>query len=214
MTESERYLRTRFLERLAHDLRGAASTAGGALGELAPSIADDERPFLEITQRSFQKVLRLAESLAEAAEIERGELVLDLAPCRVEPLLARAIDAARALENRRSVSVQLAPVGALTVRADEPRLGRAVFELVSNALRAATGEVRVFAESPAGAVALVVEDDGEGCPELTPRFAPSEARRGAGLGLAFAVDVAAAHGGTLAVGRHDGRTRVVVTLPR
>ena len=212
MSTTPDYLRTTFLERLAHDLRGAASTATGGLDEVSEQVkgSDGER-FAEIARRSIARVLRISTSLAEAAELERGALQLAKADVDLLEIASAAADGARALENRRAIEVLVTGTG--RARGDAGRLKRATFELVSNAIRAARSKVTISVADGAGAtVTIVVSDDGPGCPPLVPRFTPTQERRGLGLGLAMAMDVARAHGGTLKVERDGGLTHVSLTM--
>lgn len=211
----ERFARTGFLERLAHDLRGAAATSGTALDELHTSTSSlDSQRYLAIARRGMRRILRITESLSDAAELERGPIELVRERCSLHDLVAEATERARSLENRRAVEVTMNSSPDLMVEVDRERLVRVVFELVSNAIRAAEKEVVVSAHASERETTVSIVDDGAGCPPLAGRFAPTEARRGLGLGLAMAVDVMAAHGGRLAVDREGDRTRVALTLVR
>jgi signal transduction histidine kinase len=126
---------------------------------------------------------------------------------------------------RRRVPVTRAPGEAVIVRGDERALGRAFDHLVANAARAATTRVAVSIERNGEPnVAIHVDDDGPGVPpdqraNVVRRFvrldeARSRDEGGAGLGLAVASDVAAAHGGRLAIDDSPlGGARVTITLP-
>ena len=106
----------------------------------------------------------------------------------------------------------------IDVNVDGLLLGRAVGNLVGNAREAGGEPVLVRATVDNGALHIEVEDAGPGFPpELAPRaFEPFVTGRigGAGLGLAIAAAVAAAHGGdaTVAVSA-PGRTVVILRIP-
>ena len=92
---------------------------------------------------------------------------------------------------------------------DAAALGRVVRNLVENAVRHASGAVRVTV----AAGAVVVEDDGPGVPEgererVFERFVRlDEARErgagGTGLGLAIAREIARDHGGDVTLGESE-----------
>ncbi len=126
---------------------------------------------------------------------------------------------------RRRVPVTRELGEPMIVHGDERALGRALDHLVANAARAATTRVAVSIEGNGDSMVDVhVDDDGPGIPpdqraNVVRRFvrldeARSRDEGGAGLGLAVASDVAAAHGGHLAI--YDsplGGARVTITLP-
>ena len=101
-------------------------------------------------------------------------------------------------------------------------LHRALTALVDNALRHAHSSVSVAAGRERGHAVVAVTDDGPGidpklAPRLFDRFAtgaptPGQDRRRYGLGLALVAEIAAAHGGDVAVGVPPGTT-LRISLP-
>jgi two-component system osmolarity sensor histidine kinase EnvZ len=101
---------------------------------------------------------------------------------------------------------------------------RAINNLVGNA--ASHGEkVRLSARPlPSGGLEILVEDDGPGIPDdmHEEAFRPfsrldasrNQNRKGVGLGLAVARDVARSHGGDITLGRSDlGGLKASIRLP-
>jgi signal transduction histidine kinase len=122
----------------------------------------------------------------------------------------------------RSAAFELSPRTVLTVRPN--LLRRALRNLADNAI-AYGGGATLRVEEDGGAVRLVVEDKGPGIPperltEVLEPFRRIEASRnresgGAGLGLAIAQAVAAAHGGRLELAnREGGGLSAALILPR
>ncbi|TNF81151.1 MAG: ATP-binding protein [Acidobacteria bacterium] len=102
---------------------------------------------------------------------------------------------------------------------DAKLLGRAVRNLLENALRATTdgGSISVSAEGDEQGVRISVSDDGPGIEaELLPRiFDPyfSTHDAGTGLGLPIARRIVEEHGGTIAAeNRPQGGLQVTITL--
>ena len=102
-------------------------------------------------------------------------------------------------------------------------LGRAIGNLVDNALRYG-GAARVSLQRDGAEAVIAIEDDGPGisAERLGDVFEPfvrgdeSRGREtgGAGLGLAIARNIVAAHGGTIALeNRSEGGLRAIVRLP-
>ncbi|HWM91889.1 MAG TPA: ATP-binding protein [Thermoanaerobaculia bacterium] len=119
------------------------------------------------------------------------------------------------------VSVELETDGPIPARFDAKLLGRAVRNLLENALRASAGggRVTVRVERQNGLARIAVLDEGPGVrpPENLPRiFDPyfSTHDTGTGLGLPIARRVAEEHGGSItARNRRERGLEVVITLP-
>src|SRR6478752_5732048 len=186
-SETERYLRTRFLERVAHDIRGPVGVTGGALDELELSfegkLGDGERALFVMARRGMKKVLRIADRLARAAQLENRGLRLTMKSHDLRELVRTSIEEARFLEGRRGITVD-AVVGELpcVVQADADWFGLVLVDLVGNAVRHAKQRVLLTLRSAPDECLVVIEDDGAGIKELLPeRFAPSDEPRGLGL---------------------------------
>ena len=118
------------------------------------------------------------------------------------------------------VSVELETDGPIPARFDAKLLGRALRNLMENALRASAGggRVTVSVERHDGLARIAVQDEGPGVrPENLPRiFDPyfSTHDTGTGLGLPIARRVVEEHGGTItARNRSERGLEVVITLP-
>jgi signal transduction histidine kinase len=130
-------------------------------------------------------------------------------------LAGLARDAARALQGR-GAEIELRG-GPAPVVADEARLGRAIRNVVENAVKFSPADGVVTIETAPGR--LAVSDEGPGIPpalrekvfERFFRADPSRTRGtgGSGLGLAIAREVVAAHGGTIRV---EGANTVAIEL--
>ena len=111
--------------------------------------------------------------------------------------------------------------GPIPARFDAKLLGRAVRNLLENALRASAGGGRVTVRVERRETAearIAVQDDGPGVrPELLGRiFDPyfSTHDTGTGLGLPIARRIAEEHGGAItARNRPEGGLEVAITLP-
>jgi two-component system sensor histidine kinase MprB len=154
----------------------------------------------------------VAELVALARDPEHDE---PFAPVPLAAVAATAVDAARVRTEREVTLTVEAPA---TVHGSERMLGRAVANLLDNALQHGAGPVEV--EVRGGTVE--VRDHGDGIPaadlphvfERFHRSVASRTRPGSGLGLAIVAQVAEAHGGTVAARNHpDGGAVVGMTLP-
>ena len=201
--------RTRTLAAAGHDLR----TPITSLRIRAEMLDDDAR---EPIVRTLDEMRVMADGLVAYArgegDGEQAELI-DLVP-----FLMRLCD-----ERGATFLVPTAPKGRFIVRARPVALGRAIGNLIDNAIRYG-GQARVgLSRTPTNA-RITVEDDGPGIPPdrigaMLEPFVRGEASRsldtgGAGLGLAIARNVLRSHDGTLDfANRVEGGLRASATLP-
>jgi signal transduction histidine kinase len=124
---------------------------------------------------------------------------------------------------RTGAEVALELDGGARVRGDRQALGRAVQNLLDNAVRHAASRVEVSVGAEGGLAVLAVADDGPGIPaadreRVFERFtrlddARSREHGGAGLGLAIAREIVRAHGGELTAEDGAPGARLVMRLP-
>jgi|HubBroStandDraft_1064217.scaffolds.fasta_scaffold19628_5 signal transduction histidine kinase len=220
---AQAYLRTTFLERIAHDLRGPAGVAAGALDEIERAMgsqADEVRPFFSMARRGLGRILRSADRLQRTAHFEGRASGGVRAATDLRQLVAAAARDAEELEARRSIRVEVAACDQpCLVMADVPWVRAAISELVCNAIRFARANVSVDTRLVDGEASVTVIDDGPGFAGPVPRrFEPPYPRAGLGLSLPLVNDVVQAHAGRLSI--HDRKsdenavsgTRVVIAL--
>ena len=227
----------RVAETGARELREAAAAFNDMQARIARFEAERMRTLAAVGHdlRTPITSLRIRAEMLHEAEAQPMIRTLDEMKVMAEGLLAYAKGGGDAEE---TVPVDLAPLlerlceerGALFRRGDPAAvrgrpvaLGRAVGNLIDNALRYAGGARVTLSREGAEAV-IAVEDRGPGiAPErladVMEPFVRGEASRsadtgGAGLGLSIARTVAQAHGGTLALAnREGGGLRAAIRLP-
>lgn len=197
------YVKTRFLERIAHDLRGPSGVAIGALEEIKAALAagDFERagPLLRIAQRAQAKVLRVAEKLSRTA-MSVQNAPLEVGPVPLRAAIERAVESASNVESRKAVRCTLDLVDE-TVAADAGWMDVLLFELIADAITHAKSEVKVVARRTGPRVVVEISGDGRSTPQ-PPRalLAPSDDRRGLGVSMSLAARVMETLGGTFEAG--------------
>jgi signal transduction histidine kinase len=223
------------LERSAHQQRRLVADASHELrsplarmrAELEVDLAHPDGADLMATHHSaLEEVVGLQHLVDDLLDLARP----DGADAAARPLQSVDLDdlvlhAARRVRDDGRVTLDTSGVGAAQVIGDATRLERLVANLLDNAVRHAATTVSVRLRDDSDGIALlVVDDDGPGIPPadrarvIEPFTRLDEARSagtgGAGLGLAIVRDIAAAHGGSLAIAdRPGGGARFVVTLP-
>jgi len=181
------------------------------VGPLAPAQLE----LLETARDDADRLLRILDDLLDLARLESGDAALSRRDVPVADLLA---DMAREAQPHLATAGQRLVVrcdlAVGTVLADVDRLRHVFLNLLTNAAKYAHpgGTVTLYAEPAArGCVRCGVRDAGPGIPpealrHIFDRFyrVPGSARKGAGLGLAIAREIVAAHGGTIACASRPG----------
>jgi two-component system sensor histidine kinase CpxA len=192
----------RFLGEVSHELNTPLARLDVALGILEEQVAEPDRPLVADAQEEVRLMAQLVGELLAFAKAGMKEQEVRLSPVRVGPICEAVV--AREAQGRE-VGIDVAPD--LTVVAQPQLLGRALANLVRNALRYAgqAGPIRIAARPSGGQVAVTVSDLGPGVPaETIPRlFEPffrieadrDRATGGAGLGLAIVKTCVEACGG-------------------
>ncbi|MFI5297326.1 MAG: sensor histidine kinase [Polyangiales bacterium] len=199
------YVRTGFLERIAHELRGPAGVALGALDELELSLEPGQieklRSLFMMARRGVGRVLRTADKLHRAGQLAGARVEWTKTPHDVREIVREASHDANELEARKGIALAVVlPEAPHLAIVDDDWLTTAVGELVINAIRHASELVSVGISEDEQAVYITVTDDGRGFVGPTvARFEEPSERRGLGLSIPLARDVAKAHGGELKV---------------
>ena len=214
--------RDEFFALVSHELRTPLTSIVGHMELLVDDIngiaeltLDERARFLEVINHNSRRLLRLVGDLLFVARLEAGRL--DLERTRVD--LARpvrdSVEAAepRAARARHSLISDIEE--GVVVNGDEGRIGQALDNLISNAVKFTPdgGQVTVRLSSDANHGIIAVSDTGIGVPEaehqqLFERFfrASTGARaEGVGLGLAITLAIVRGHEGRLEVESEAGR---------
>lgn len=206
--EADEKARRQFLAAVGHDLRSPLAALTAAVEALEDGIAPDPARYLRAMRADLTAMSHLVDDLFLLATIEAGKLELDRDPIDVAELADESIDALHAIADRKGVSLRLDVEGGAPARGSSHSLGRAIRNLVDNAIRHAPQGSQVVVRVTADEDVVVrVEDEGPGFSGelvetafegfVTGDPARSRSRGGAGLGLAIAKGVVEAHGGAI-----------------
>lgn len=219
---------------LAHDLRSPLTRMKARIDRLARSEAmrgtgisrgeADNSENITAIGAEADTLLSMLENTLELSRIEAGIGRDAFDSLDVAALTRDLAEMYEPLAEESGVTLNIYAPGPLAVIGHRNLLGRALANLIDNALRygAGGGRIDVTAEAGPAGVALSVGDHGAGIAadhhgEALRRFGRVDAARragGVGLGLSLAAAIARLHGGTLTL--HDNRPglRVVIELPR
>lgn len=185
--------------------------------ESAPTLAAALRSAGEETDRLSQ----LTDDLLLLARADAGQLALRRSRVSVDDLLAAIAERYRRRAADTGRRIEVSEQTDLAVVADGHLLEQALSNLVENALRYGSGDVRIDAATTDDQLHLRVSDEGKGFPSsflehAFDRFSRADrsGQGGSGLGLSIVAMIAAAHGGT-ASARNDpeGGAAVMIVIP-
>jgi two-component system, NtrC family, nitrogen regulation sensor histidine kinase NtrY len=211
--------------RLAHELKNPIFPIQLSIETLRRVLDQDDgdpRRFSELFLESSETILdelrslrKIIDEFSDFARMPRPQL----ARLDVNAVVSRALDLYRPRAD--SVAIEAALGGALPqVNGDKDQLGRALGNLISNALDAMPdgGRLAVRTAAAPGVVTVEVEDSGPGLTEdqktrlFTPYFTTKKG--GTGLGLAIVQGIVSDHGGRIQVRSEPGHgTSFTLVLP-
>ena len=177
-------------------------------------------------RREVDRLTVMIDDLFELSRIHAGALRLSKRMVGLEDLVAEVVASAEPVARHKGVRLTGAAVRGMPVFVDSAEMGRALRNLVTNAIRhtPADGGVDVLAEVQGGLACVTVSDACGGIPpDDLPRvfdvaFRGESARtpgpqEGAGLGLSIARGIVEAHSGQIAVRNAGPGCQFLIRLP-
>ncbi len=211
LAEAER-LKRDFVGNVSYELRTPLTTIIGYSELLEGEIVSDRgRQYAAAVKAAATQLARSIDDVLDMAQIDAGEMALDLEEVRVAQLLESGAErwGAAAETARVRLDVEASDDVGL-IRGDARRLAQILDHLVANALAQTPpeGSVTVAVKKGLGEVQLTVTDTGRGIPfhvqaHIFDRFIGRE-RGGPGLALALVKALTELHGGWVALESEPG----------
>jgi signal transduction histidine kinase len=208
-------LKDEFLAAVSHELRTPLTSIIGYLELLGTSpgqVSAEAAGHIEVVSRNATRLQRMADDLGDADLVK---------------LAGEAIEAARPAAEAKKLILTLEHDQRAVVRADANRIGQALDNLISNAIKFTPegGKVNVLIENRDTGYRLHVTDTGFGIPaseqqRLFERFfrsttASANNVAGTGLGLTIAKTIIDRHGGSIGFDSTEGEgTTFTISLPK
>ena len=214
---------------VSHDLRTPLAGLRAMAEALEDQVVIDPREVSQYHSQIRREVDRLTlmiDDLFELSRIHAGALRLSKRMVGLEDLVAEVVASAEPVARHKGVRLTGAAVRGMPVFVDSAEMGRALRNLVTNAIRHTPpdGGVDVLAEVQGGMACVSVSDACGGIPPADlPRvfdvaFRGESARtpgpqEGAGLGLSIARGIVEAHSGQIAVRNAGPGCQFLIRLP-
>ncbi len=218
-------LREQFIAVLGHDLRNplAAISAGVRILQRSGALKDQRE--LRVLDMINTTVTRMSDLIDNILDFARGRLGGGITLSRdrrpLEPVLEQVVDELRTASPGRVIETSFEITD--PIDCDRTRIGQLVSNLIGNALTHGLPDepVHVGARTNGGIVEFWVANAGDPIPEpaMEKLFEPffrgdaRDSRKGLGLGLHIASQIAQAHGGRIDVTSTPKETRFVFTMP-
>lgn len=228
-TELSEQARRELVTRIAHDLMAPLAGIRAIAESLEDGLSPDPAQHLRQLSSQVKRTTALVYDLFAVSRIDAGELTLSLDTVSLTDLASDVVAEFTELARARGLRLQFEATESVTVHVDSRELSRVLVNLMTNAFEHSPdgGVVEVSVAREGDTAALSVRDQGPGIPDadlphlFEPGWRRSLARTpggldlsgGAGLGLAIADAVVAAHGGSIRVTALDPGTQFTVRLP-
>ena len=166
-------------------------------------------------------MLRRVQDLMLVSRLESGRLELESAVADVAAIVRHCAEGFRSVADERGQELRVDVPESLCGVVDDEKLVSVVSNLLANAVRHAPrdGVVRVGVATADGQLVIEVADSGPGIDpdareHVFERYRCGNQAAGTGLGLAIVREIAALHGGTIAVGEApEGGALFTFSLP-
>ena len=212
----------RFVSDASHELRSPI-TVIRQHAEVALAHPDriSPRDLATTVRAESMRLQLLVDDLLLLARADEGTLALQPRPMDLDDVV---FDEAKRLRSMTDLHIDTADISAGRIDADPAAIRRVLRNLTDNAARHARGTVALHLAEDNGQVVLDVDDDGPGIAtrdraRVLDRFVRLDDARtrdtgGAGLGLAIAAELVAAHGGVITIDASPtGGARVRLRFP-
>ncbi len=215
----------RFLADVSHELRTPLTVIKGNAALMRRAGEADEESLSSI-EDEVDRLTRMVGDLLLLAQVELGNLPLDMAPVELDTVILEVFQQMRVLAGER-IKFRLVEIDQLRVLGDRDRLKQVFLNLVGNAIQYTQpgGQVSMALRKVGRQAQVVVSDTGPGIPSediphIFERFYRGEKSRkrskgtGFGLGLSIAYYIIRNHGGNIEVTSQEGvGTTFAVWLP-
>jgi two-component system, OmpR family, sensor kinase len=210
-------LRRNLVADVAHELRTPLSVMQGTLTAQLDGVFPLDLSETAKLYDETRLLSRLVDDLRELAQVEAGQLQLNIGAIDLKRVIATTVSAFDGVASERQINLSDESSDRLPpVKADSERVAQVLRVLISNALRhtPANGTITIGSAMFADSLEISVRDTGDGItpaeqPYVFDRFWRGDKSRvretgGSGLGLAIAKQLIEAQGGSIGVESQSG----------
>ncbi len=220
--------RLMFFTNISHELRTPLTLITDPVDQLCKDedIKGKSRDLLNLVKRNTIALRQLVNEILDFSKIQSGKMTLQLSRIDLVEAIRKWTDDFMPTAERKGIRLHIRTddftPGAII--ADEPKIARVVFNLLSNALKytPAGGDILVtLQDMPDDKLCICVRDTGKGIPveeqsKVFERFFQAKgASSGTGIGLAIVKSFTELHGGVADVRSIPGKgSEFLIVIPR
>jgi len=216
-----------YVEALTHEIKSPISAIRGAAEIMEDSSITTEQRirFLSNIQSETHRIQGLVDRMLKLSELEGRRALGSRVPVALAAIVRTIRDGAAPALAKKGLRVDSDVAETITVAGDPLLLDLAVSNLVQNAIDFSprNGRIAVTCKRDGARIELCIDDEGPGIPEFArsrvfEKFfsleRPETGKKSTGLGLNFAKEVAALHGGSVDINNLPERgLRARLVLP-
>ena len=219
--------RSSVITNVTHEVRTPLTVILGFTSILREGVDGSHRRFVDLIERSGQRLLMTLDSILDLAQLESGTLDVDAYPQNVLDVVDNVANTTRPFAEEKGLTFEThLPNEALCAEVDAELLARALGHLLDNAVKFTDeGRVSLRARAEGERVLLKVVDTGIGIdeefvPQLFDTFSQESSGmerdyQGSGMGLTVAARLVERLGGEVrAESRKEEGSTFTVALPR
>lgn len=219
--EQMNHLKNEFISMVSHELRTPLTTIKGfvsiVLNEETGPLNDQQRRFLETSDRAIDRLTLLVSDLLDISRIEAGQIKMQLRPIHLRDVVQRTAAAFAPQFKSQNITLTIKlPDSLPAVLADPDRVSQVLDNLISNALKfTSQGGVTVSAADKGDFVMVSVKDTGGGIARVEQdkifekfyqiKVGNAYPSKGTGLGLAIVRSIVESHRGKVWVESELGK---------
>jgi two-component system, OmpR family, sensor histidine kinase CreC len=199
-----------YVEALTHEIKSPISAIRGAAEIMEDSSITTEQRirFLSNIQSETHRIQGLVDRMLKLTELEGRRALGSRVPVAPAAIVRTILDGAAPALAKKGLRIDSDVAETITVAGDPLLLDLAVSNLVQNAIDFSprNGRIAVTCKKDGARIELCIDDEGPGIPEFArsrvfEKFfsleRPETGKKSTGLGLNFAKEVAALHGGSV-----------------
>ncbi len=218
-------VKARFLANMSYEFRTPLTSIGG-FAELLKSgaageLSEGAEEYVDAILTSVERLTEQVENVLDLSQSEAGLLPIEKEETDLLAFLTKLVREREQIIIGAGLGLDLKGRRGRVVAADPRQLGRAVGNLLDNAIEGTAQGGKILIEIPkpgqgdAWRGKIAISDNGKGMSaEELARAEGEEAAEGSGLGIRLARQLIEAHGGTLELTSEKGvGTKAVITLP-
>ena len=216
-----------YVEALTHEIKSPISAIRGAAEIMEDSSITTEQRirFLSNIQSETHRIQGLVDRMLKLTELEGRRALGSRVPVAPAAIVRTILDGAAPALAKKGLRIDSDVAETISVAGDPLLLDLAVSNLVQNAIDFSprNGRIAVTCKKDGARIELCVDDEGPGIPEFArsrvfEKFfsleRPETGKKSTGLGLNFAKEVAALHGGSVDINNLPERgLRARLVLP-